>query len=103
MHADDLELPTLVQEMLAQGRWPPPGSNYARGPAAVGELVEAIEPGWREIWLEPPPFHTRESEVLLWAHPRLEPCLKQFRNATEIDFSRAVIIGDFGPGSDSPI
>jgi len=52
-------------------------------------------PGESEIWLDPPPFHTVERDNLEW--------FEQFREPGQIDFAKAVIIGDFGPGSDAPI
>jgi len=52
-------------------------------------------PGESEIWLDPPPFHTVERDNLEW--------FEQFREPGQIDFAQAVIIGDFGPGSDAPI
>jgi hypothetical protein len=52
-------------------------------------------PGESEIWLCVPPFHTVDRDNLQW--------FEQFREPGQIDFAKAVIIGDFGPGSDAPI
>jgi len=52
-------------------------------------------PGESEIWLDAPPFHTVDRDNLEW--------FEQFREPGQIDFATAVIIGDFGPGSDAPI
>ena len=52
-------------------------------------------PGESEIWLDAPPFHTVDRDNLQW--------FEQFREPGQIDFAKAVIIGDFGPGSDAPI
>jgi len=52
-------------------------------------------PGEKEIWLDAPPFHTADRDNLEW--------FQQFREPGQIDFAKAVIIGDFGPGSDAPI
>jgi hypothetical protein len=52
-------------------------------------------PGESEIWLDASPFHTVDRDNLEW--------FEQFREPDQIDFAKAVIIGDFGPGSDAPI
>jgi hypothetical protein len=57
--------------------------------------VEAIMPGESEIWLFGPPFRAIDQDNLEW--------FEQFREPGQIDFAKAVIIGDFGPGSDAPI
>jgi hypothetical protein len=49
--------------------------------------------GEDEIWLFGP-FYTVDHN-LEW--------FEQFREPGQIDFAKAVIIGDFGPGSDAPI
>ena len=51
--------------------------------------------GESEIWLSAPPFHTVDRDNLKW--------IDHFREPGHIDFAQAVIIGDFGPGSDAPI
>jgi hypothetical protein len=94
MRVGNLELPLLVETLLAEGRWPQE-KYYGNGPVAAGGIVEALVPGEQEIWLSPPPLHTIEADNLRW--------FEQFRRAGDIDFSRAVIIGDFGPGTDAPI
>jgi hypothetical protein len=50
--------------------------------------------GEDEIWLFGPPFYSVDHN-LEW--------FEQFREPGHIDFAKAVIIGDFGPGSDAPI
>ena len=52
-------------------------------------------PGETEIRLCAPPFHTVDRDNLEW--------FEQFREPGQIDFAKAVIIGDFGPGIDAPI
>ena len=47
-------------------------------------------PGESEIWLDAPPFHTVDRDNLEW--------FEQFKEPGQIDFAKAVIIGDFGPG-----
>ena len=94
MPVGEFEVPPLVSELLRQGRWP--GSqNYAGRPSVAGNPVEAIMPGESDIWLSAPPFHTVDRDNLEW--------FEQFREPGQIDFAKAVIIGDFGPGSDAPI
>lgn len=52
-------------------------------------------PGESEIRLCAPPFHTVDRDNLEW--------FEHFREPGQIDFAKAVIIGDFGPGIDAPI
>ena len=85
-------MPALVDDLLRQGRWP---DSRARRPTVAGRLVEEIMHGESEIWLSAPPFHTVDRDNLEW--------FEQFRESDHIEFARAVIIGDFGPGSDAPI
>jgi hypothetical protein len=94
MPVGEFEVPPLVSELLRQGRWPI-SRNYAGRPAVARNPFEAIMPGETEIWLSTPPFHTVDSDNLEW--------FEQFREPGQIDFAKAVIIGDFGPGSDAPI
>jgi hypothetical protein len=89
----ELDLPSLLDDMLSQGRWPR-SQKEAMKPAVSGEAVRSLAPDENEIWLCVPPFHTVAEDNLAW--------LDQFR-VREIDFDRAVILGDFGPGSDSPL
>jgi hypothetical protein len=74
MPVGEFEMPPLVSELLRQGRWPD---------------------GESEIWLFGPPFRTVERDNLEW--------FERFREPGQIDFANAVIIGDFGPGNDTPI
>jgi len=94
MPAREYEMPPLIDDMLRQGRWPD-SPGYGRHPTVAGKLVEAIAPGEHEIWLDAPPFHTVDRDNLEW--------FEQFRKADQIDFAKAVILGDFGPGSDAPV
>lgn len=86
-------MPALVDDLLRQGRWPD-SQGYSGRPVVAGSPVEAIMHGENEIWLFGPPFHTVDDN-LEW--------FEQFREPGHIDFAKAVIIGDFGPGTESPI
>jgi len=92
--AREYGMPPLIDDMLRQGRWPD-SPVYGKPPTVAGKPVEAIAPGEYEIWLCPPPFHTVDRDNLEW--------FEQFRKTDQIDFAKAVIIGDFGPGSDAPV
>ena len=67
-------------------------------PLATQERVESMAPGENTIYLMPPPFLTvRELSVKqeFWHWPIADP--------GGIDFDLALLIGDFGVGSDAPI
>jgi len=96
---DGLELPSLLVELIDSGRW-----RSDREQSITGERVLALFPDapWDPtlepfLHLERPPFHTvvGERARVFWDHPMAAPA--------EIDHARAVVIGDFGIGSDTPI
>jgi hypothetical protein len=96
-----LEVPRLLDELIAAGRWP---SNAQEANAqnlkslASPERVSRLAPEEKIIYLLPPPFITvREKSVRndFWNWPQSDP--------SGIDFDLALDIGDFGLGSDAPI
>jgi hypothetical protein len=58
--------------------------------------VRTISPEDSEIWVAAPPFMTL-------ARPKNEWWFEKFRHPEEIEYDTAVILGDFGRGSDTPI
>jgi hypothetical protein len=95
MNEPALTIPRLLEEMISAGRWPTIG--YAQGQASR-EAVQRLAPEETEVFFYSPPFQTvRElsSENGFWNWPESDP--------SGIDFDLAILIGDFGPGTDAPI
>jgi hypothetical protein len=103
-----LRPPTLLEELLAAGRWPRTVEEQLRQnlsqPLVPAERVRKLAPEESEIFLLAPPFRTvrdyassdsRRYRADWWSDPIAAP--------TEIDFDLALDIGDFGPGTDAPI
>ncbi|MCG8353636.1 MAG: hypothetical protein MI924_38220 [Chloroflexales bacterium] len=96
-----IELPLLLNEMLAAGRWPktPEEAEFQnRRPWVSTENIRRLAPDETLIYFFPPPFFTvreRSRENDFWNWPQTDP--------NGIDFDLAIDIGDFGLGSDAPI
>lgn len=96
-----LKLPPLLEDMIQTGRWPAtPQAATSQNLKALPspEDVRRLAPDESIIFLSPPPFHTiRELSKTndFWNWPQTDP--------SGIDFDLAIVIGDFGLGSDSPI
>jgi hypothetical protein len=97
-----LQVPPLLEEMVATGRWPRTAQEQLaqnRRPLVSAERVKLLAPDERGIiYLFTPPFRA--------VGRRDDP--KDFFNVASsdpggIDLDRAIIIGDFGIGSDAPI
>jgi len=98
----ELRLPDAIQRLIDSGVWP-------AGPAAVGkqelcpvigeEQAHKVSPDDDRIVLMAPPFHTIQDEV----EGGNEFWTAGLSNVGEIDYRKALIIADFGVGSDSPI
>jgi hypothetical protein len=82
----------LIETMIEAGRWPTEREYQL---VASGQTVTSLAPHESEIRLARPPFHTLEEDNLDW--------FERFRHPDEIDFSQALVVGDFGIGSDNPI
>jgi hypothetical protein len=103
-----LELPSELRDLIASGRWPLTQAeanrqNLPEGPIPR-ELVERLVPGEGQLFLLPPPFRTIAErcdggewdggERNFW---------QEYGALDQIDPKRAVVIGDFGLGSDAVI
>lgn len=81
----------LILRLVAEGRWP--------GEASVSEeRFRRMAPEESELFLQRPPFATvrdLSASNPFWTLPSSDP--------EGLDFDRAVLIGDFGLGSDAPI
>ena len=103
-----LRPPVLLEELLAEGRWPRTVEEQQRQnlsqPLVPAERVKRLAPEESEIFLLAPPFRTvreyassdsRRYRVDWWVDPIAAP--------SEIDFDLSLDIGDFGPGTDASI
>lgn len=104
-HTGDLKLPIELQDLLRKGRWPRnDGEARAQNtrPLVPGSRVAAATDGdeGREsnLYLDPPPFATAETCADHNAWWRSEEAAPE-----GIDLRLALVIGDFGLGSDAPI
>jgi hypothetical protein len=92
---DGLVIPLRLVELAESRRWP---SDVEE--SLTGEAVQSVFPDERYVHLESPPFTTIAADIgrfgsTFWGDAMGAP--------DEIDSSKAVIIGDFGRGSDAPI
>jgi hypothetical protein len=102
----DLPLPTLLCDLIAAGVWPPEGSavwaQFER-PLASAERVRRFAAEEKEIHLYSPPFHTIADEVASASVVVVNEFWKRHGALDEIIAEKALILGDFGLGSDAPI
>jgi hypothetical protein len=101
-----LPLPPLLSQLIVVGLWPSDGKagwgQYER-PLASRERVRQFAPEEDEIHLCVPPFHTIADEVAAASVVVLNEFWKRFGALDEIVAEKALILGDFGLGSDAPI
>ena len=103
MTADGWEIPAQLQDLLAAGKWPRDVQQETaqnRRSLVPIEQVHRFAPDERDIYLLRPPFRSvrqlvTSSEKGFWRSARAAP--------GEISFEHAVVIGDFGIGSDAPV
>lgn len=96
----EFRLPSLLNELIESGIWPTSTPNMQELKPLLGkDAARQVSPDDDYIVLQTPPFHTIGDEVRggngFW--------LSGVSNPNEIDYNRALIIADFGLGSDSPI
>jgi len=95
-------LPKRLTELLDTGVWPVSakfGTAHRSGFRLGSESARAISTDDDQIALMLPPFHTIADEV----HDGNRFWTEHLSNVGEIDYRKALIIADFGPGSDSVI
>src|SRR5262245_13673023 len=102
MNVNGLKIPDELTELLKDGRWPQNSDEALQqnlGETVPSRAVRKIAPEESRIYLLAPPFSTvealRAGGETFWDEPIAAP--------GEISFPDSVVIGDFGPGSDSPI
>ena len=95
-----MKLPPLLNQLIESGVWPPANSITLEFHPCLGkEAARQLSPDDDRIVLMTPPFHTIADELRqgnsFWK--------TGVSNPTEIDYDKALVIADFGLGSDSPI
>lgn len=103
---DELPPPPLLQRLVASGRWP--GSPAADGHKHADEVVPveriaALAPGEESLTLYWPPLETVASNIIEFEENGWPPFWDEHGALDELDPDRALILGDFGLGSDAPI
>jgi hypothetical protein len=102
----DLPLPALLCDLIHAGIWPAEGSavwaQYRR-PLASAERVRRFAAEEKEIHLFSPPFRTVADEIASAPVVVVNEFWKRFGALDEIVAEKALILGDFGLGSDAPI
>jgi hypothetical protein len=103
MNATSFRIPDELNALIATGVWPTNEREANRQnlhSLVSAERIQVFAPDEHTIFLYPPPFSTvgeccRGSERIFWNSPIAAP--------SEISFDHALVIGDFGLGSDAPI
>lgn len=100
MVGSDLQIPEALAHLIDVGIWPSVSSAESQNfrPLVTPEVVSAVVPDEKSIFLAPPPFGSLAREIasnpVFWGeHGALG----------EIDPDLALVIGDFGAGSDAAI
>jgi hypothetical protein len=98
--SEGLAIPPRLSSLIETGVWPTTESAHSQQlrPSAAAEDVGRLAPGEDSLFLDPPPFRTLASVIAenrqFWdEHGALD----------EIDPELALVIGDFGLGSDAAI
>jgi hypothetical protein len=94
----DLPVPNAIAELIKTGRWDC-GHDFPM-PGALRDAVP--ERLWRspQVYLEPPPFRT----IAEWMEDEREEWWRRpVAAVSQLDPNLAVVIADFGMGSDTPV
>jgi hypothetical protein len=102
---DGLPRPALLDALIETGRWPAtsdPAGGRGASPLVVTSGVADLAPGEEELHLYAAPFRSVATDVAVheangWSF------WTEFGALDELDPERALVIGDFGIGSDSPL
>jgi hypothetical protein len=98
----NLELPSLLRSLLASGQWPRTGREAMSQnlhPIIAPDRVKLFAEDESTIYLNAPPFRTVADEATCGSQKFWEA----YGALQQISADRALIIGDFGLGSDAPI
>lgn len=96
--SNELPLPRRLAELIAPGAWPEIAQPTNVWSLVDEERVRLVLPGETRLDLQCPPFHTVSPEI-----PHSPKFWRESGAIEEIDPERALIMGDFGLGSDSAI
>jgi hypothetical protein len=102
MYVHNFKIPPDLCDLIEKGNWPSTIEEQNKQnlkPILGKSEAKKVSPDDTEIILMAPPFHTIADE-LKDGNDWWEWGLK---NVGEIEYEKAVIIADFGAGSDSPI
>lgn len=101
-HVKFSRLPTALRNLIDSGVWPS-GENamtqQESNPIVSKDIIKSISADDDKLVLASPPFYTLDLEVAESTFFR--EIMEQ--EGPSIDLSKAVVIGDFGIGSDAPI
>ena len=95
-----LPIPAALAELIRTDVWPTAESANSQNlhPVADPETIDRVASGETKLFLEPPPFQTLAAEIA--ANPDF---WQEHGALNEIDKDLALVIGDFGLGSDTAI
>jgi len=99
-----LEIPKPLQSLVDTGRWPLNADDCGKQDErnwVDAETVKQVADDEERIYFYPPPFLTIAASFSV--RGQTEIWKSDLSAPNEIHFDRAIIIGDFGIGSDSPI
>ena len=98
--SDDFAIPPRLSSLIEAGVWPTTESATSQNlrPLAAPEDVDHLAPGENSLFLNPPPFKTLASEIA-----KNQQFWDEHGALDEIDPELALVIGDFGLGSDAAI
>jgi hypothetical protein len=106
MLAHGFAVPPLLDELLSTGKWPAdPQKAMAQNlrPLVSQDRVRRFAPEQELIYLNAPPFRTVADEMRSASVNVVNEFWRRLGALNEIVPDKALILGDFGLGSDAPI
>ena len=94
-----LEIPAELQTLIDNGVWPTEDNAFKQNiePIVSREIIKTFAPDESHLFLDPPPFRT------VLRHSLKNQFWLTDAAPLEIRMRLALVIGDFGIGSDAPI
>ena len=99
-------IPALLDQLLSSGKWPTDAQKAMAQnlrPLASPDRVRLFAPEEDLIYLNAPPFRTIADEMRAASAIVVNEFWKRFGALNQIVPEKALILGDFGLGSDAPI